>query len=352
MKHVTDKKDRCQTGKPCGKSCIHRFLKCRKELADQLSDDLGKVASANSSPSRDIKSIIRVGEKFTNGNQRLRVIASIARKFDLYDQRVREKMLDPTVANWNKELLMESYQKALKVRARALEKAEKEMEKIRSEMLRTNLSEKLIKTTLDKINFVNTGSSSTIRSYAEEFMRMFNGKGFLRNAYTGPGIIPMSVKTIEKTDGRANARVMTGMIRTNDTKRTLFHEVAHIVERQSPELLAFTKRWVRGRAFNESQAYNYLVSRGIDAVPKAKDSSTGGLPLYLLRDLRPAGQYKDTEFAYVDRFMTTYMGKHYRNRSTEVLSIATESFSDPKRMSALFFAHPDLFHLVAGLTQS
>jgi hypothetical protein len=67
--------------------------------------------------------------------------------------------------------------------------------------------------------------------------------------------------------------------------------------------------------------------------------------------LRGKGYRKD-EVAVIDNFVDPYMGKVYKDRFTEVVSMTIEHFSEPYLMSSLFKSHPDLFVLGVGLAST
>lgn len=97
--------------------------------------------------------------------------------------------------------------------------------------------------------------------------------------------------------------------------------------------------------------------RGLTPIPYRTERLGVGQverPVFKLADMHPLrGQkYKDDEVAVVNNFMTPYLGKVYTHKSTEVVSLTLENFSDPKSMSYIYIKHPDLFTLAVGLSQT
>ena len=87
-------------------------------------------------------------------------------------------------------------------------------------------------------------------------------------------------------------------------KRTLFHELSHVVEANSGFSGACSKDFVLSRATS-------------DATQK-------------LKDLCPGSKYEDDEIAYPDHFIDPYVGKVYNNENaSEVLSMGVERLTSP-----------------------
>lgn len=79
------------------------------------------------------------------------------------------------------------------------------------------------------------------------------------------------------------------------------------------------------------------------------DTSSGEKPLFKLKDMRPHLNHKDSELAYAGRYISPYMGRVYRGKVTEVISVALEHFSETAGMYRLYKEHPDLFTTIVGL---
>lgn len=119
-------------------------------------------------------------------------------------------------------------------------KGAKEMAVLRKELLKTNISDKTIKESLDKIPFVNKTKDLQlgVRKDIEEFAKMFNGGG-------------VTVKPARLSDGGQLTKVKLGtsraynqlgeilvpfgdptsVARTLKAKQTIFHEVGHSLEK-------------------------------------------------------------------------------------------------------------------------
>ena len=134
-----------------------------------------------------------------------------------------------------------------------------------------------------------------------------------------------------QTEGsrRANASHGSGVINIDSrfTKKTFFHELAHLLERE-PKILAAEI------AFRDSRA----------------DMSKG---LRKLRNITKNPGYKSDEVAYVGDYFDPYVGKVYpRNNSTEVMSMGLQMFSSPESIVDLRTKAPEMFNMMVGFMAS
>ena len=229
-----------------------------------------------------------------------------------------------------------------KTKKEILEKIEargaKEMGVLRKELLKTNISDKTIKESLDKIPFTNQTKALQlgVRKDIEEFAKMFNGGG-------------VSVKQARLSDGGQLTKVKLGtsraynelgeilvpfgdptsVARTLKAKQTIFHEVGHSLEK-------ITKN-------NLDMAVNWRTSR-----------ITSNIPTKAKTKVKRAWTLK--EKVLPDEFISPYVGRPYvrlgSDRATEVVSMGVEHFATPELMFRLYSVDPDHFHMILSLTRN
>jgi len=229
-----------------------------------------------------------------------------------------------------------------KTKKEILEKIEargaKEMAVLRKELLKTNISDKTIKESLDKIPFTNQTKALQlgVRKDIEEFAKMFNGGG-------------VSVKQARLSDGGQLTKVKLGtsraynelgeilvpfgdptsVARTLKAKQTIFHEVGHSLEK-------ITKN-------NLDMAVNWRTSR-----------ITSNIPTKAKTKVKRAWTLK--EKVLPDEFISPYVGRPYvrfgSDRATEVVSMGVEHFATPELMFRLYSVDPDHFHMILSLTRN
>ena len=100
----------------------------------------------------------------------------------------------------------------------------------------------------------------------------------------------------------------------------IWHETAHFIEKNRPELAMRAKEWIAVRAQGNS-------------IAKLKDITGLG--------------YKDDELAFPDHFIDHYAGKIYGHEASEVPSMGFEMFSNRDMLSQLI--HNDAEHLLMTL---
>lgn len=138
----------------------------------------------------------------------------------------------------------------------------------------------------------------------------------------------VKVKVHSKGDKRANATNISdhgkeGVIHLDSRfdKRVLWHELAHHIEADPVAKLA-AGQFIRRRS-EDGKAYS-------------------------LRSLTGNKGYRSNEAAYKDHFFDHYVGKIYRDGSTEVFSMAVESFSDPLTLGHRLLKDAETLEFVAG----
>ncbi len=209
---------------------------------------------------------------------------------------------------------------------------------LRKELLKTNISDKTIKESLDKIPFVNKTKDLQlgVRKDIEEFAKMFNGGG-------------VTVKPARLSDGGQLTKVKLGtsraynqlgeilvpfgdptsVARTLKAKQTIFHEVGHSLEKITKDNLDMAVGWRTSRV-------------------------TSNIPTKAKTKVKRAWTLK--EKVLPDEFITPYVGRPYvqygADRATEVVSMGVEHFATPELMFRLYSVDPDHFHMILSLTRN
>lgn len=256
-------------------------------------------------------------------------------------------------ANTRKEL-REQLSRNLQVVNTAQNELVSVMGGIRQKMLgNSKMNPEQINTIVSNIDLIKAGKgvSKDIQSQLAEFAKMFGGKGF-SNVKETPGMGVSLLTTVFFNKGRAWADVEMGHMRLDGTKANTFHEMGHYIEHQRPWLQKFVGKWRNDRAWDRATVKEMY---GMEDVPPPIVSTirSGGrrLPVIPMSYLTGSKGYSRDEVAVADEYLSPYMGKIYRDGGTEVLSMSIEQFSSPQRMATLRRAHPELFHLIIGLSQ-
>lgn len=192
--------------------------------------------------------------------------------------------------------------------------------------------------------FVNSGKISAAAQLLEDLRSrtspvdaaVLTGKVKIDKALIRPandfyqltGLELKRLKEIRLLPERSSADIRAGII-TIDSRNSLdrqrasvFHEMGHFLERQSPE--------------NIKKANDFVLSK-----------ATG--PKELLSKILNDNRYGLSESAYPGNFLNPYVGKTYISGATEVISVGLEHFVSPLALSKFFKAAPDQFELVAGI---
>jgi hypothetical protein len=184
--------------------------------------------------------------------------------------------------------------------------------------------------------------------YGEERIR-----GILEDFYKISGGKPTNLVTIdykdryyrgELTDEKERAYALRDEQRVNvgqhvyedgvvdevSLRKILFHEMGHHVEfgddlRTRPKYSFAAEGWRDDRATSDE--------------PQKLSEITG------------FSGYGDDEVAKPGDFFHPYLGKVYRDGSTEVVAMGIENFTDPAAMLRLYERQPDLFDFVLGVTE-
>lgn len=105
--------------------------------------------------------------------------------------------------------------------------------------------------------------------------------------------------------------------------QVLWHEYGHHLEYSNPEFARAASEWIKSKATSDT--------------PQK------------LRNLIPGSGYGNSEVAYPDKFIDPYVGKYYKNGTTEVVSMGLEHLASPALMQKLYEADPDHFFLILGM---
>ena len=250
----------------------------------------------------------------------------------------------------------------------------KNLEKLRNKMLETSLTDAQVTKLVNNVDISKSFTASQkgqIKNYFTEYVRMFNGAGFVDSVNGVP-----AVNAVGKAK-RASCAFYKGTFTTSGnrkgliSKRTTFHEITHVVEVANPKLNNYTNKWKFDRAFGDVGAKkiadkkileNYLDSP--NARPNKAMTTKLEKPVYQLKSITPIN-YRKEELAFVNDYKNPYMGKVYdmfdyskygdfKNKinPSEVLTMYVETFADTSNMQTLIQKHPDLFELVVGMSRA
>ena len=225
------------------------------------------------------------------------------------------------------------------------------------------------------VNQVSISSSFTgpqqaqIKNYFNEYVRMFNGAGFTEAANGVP-----AVNTIGKARRGScrfwEGKFTTGVNGSTVNKRTVFHEITHVVEVANPKLNNSMNKWKFDKAFGDVGA-RAIKDKNVlreymykpNSRPNYSMSEKLNKPVYKLKNITRIN-YRDKELAFVDEYKDAYMGKVYDMydysfdyikgtiNPSEVLTMSVETFSDVEKMQTLIQKHPDLFEVVVGMSRA
>ena len=273
--------------------------------------------------------------------------------------------LDPKLA----DKLAADFEKAKTKYFAYREKFEKQMETLRNKMLETNLNDaqvdKFIKNT--KITSWKAPQKTQIRGYLNEYIRMFNGNGFVDSANGVPAITKIGKAkrgSCKFWEGSLTTQFKSSMFGTPTTvsKSTTFHEITHAVEVANPKLNKFMQSWRTNKGFTDKEKIRANMVRK-EGMSVYGPSQQVGKPVYRLKDITTI-KYDPREVALVDHYLDAYMGKVYKPydfkrfgidekiEATESLTMTVERFADPQKMGALYKQHPELFELIVGMSRA
>jgi len=240
------------------------------------------------------------------------------------------------------------------------------LEKLKNKMLETSLSQSQIDTFVKntKITTFNAAQKTQIRGYLNEYIRMFNGNGFI----AAPNGVPPITK-IGKAQRASNSywkgQMSTSLKRGNAvSKSTTFHEITHSVEVMNPKLNNYMNEWKFNKGFTDKTKIQEVIHNKKALASSGASDLAAGKPVYKLKDITNI-PYDAREKAFVDKYLDPYMGKIYdadkfvKNfgiqgapEASEVLTMTVQQFADVENMQKLLSEHPDIFELIVGMSRA
>jgi hypothetical protein len=114
---------------------------------------------------------------------------------------------------------------------------------------------------------------------------------------------------------------------------TIMHEMGHHIEMSHPEITEASCDFV------------------IDRCRRHYKATTGrnNIELKPLKELVPGSNYKDGESAWVDNFVSPYVGKDYGRHYSEVVSMGMQQFSSRYGLTRFAQDDPEHFHFMLGM---
>ena len=265
---------------------------------------------------------------------------------------------------------MDKFDKAKNAYLKYKESFTNKLEKLRNKMLDTPLNDtqidKFIKNV--KITTFNAAQKTELRGQLNEYIRMFNGNGFIDSANGIPAITKIgkaSRASCKFWEGSMTASARTRKVGSkflNVRKATTFHEISHSVEVANPKLNKYLNKWKLDKGFTDKDKIIDAMQNKKASIVK-KPTEKLGKPVYKLEDIRRGGYRKD-EVALVNEYISPYMGKVYEpydfskfgitldTEPSEVLSMSIERFAGTESMTKLLMQHPDLFEIVVGMSRA
>lgn len=368
---------RCSKGKSCGASCITKSKICRKDLnsnsSQSLRDVRDKVSTSGSptlttggSPS-DTTATVTLGlktdkpEDFIAAGKaaldkyRSSLDSSIKKLQELKEEirDIKGILADPNIKGAERKELNDRLTELGAKRFSLGIKLSATMEELRNDMLVPTVPQNVLDRAVNRVTISGFGAAEEAanRGRLLEFAKMFNGRGLgdeisSSGENRGPRLLNLA-KLDSNEDQRAYAIPSKGLVKLKpvETNTIAFHEFAHIIENQYPQVFKFAEGWRDGRAFSEQQ-----IKAENPSIAMAK---VGNVSVVRLAEFVGPNNYGPNEIAVVDKFWNAYMGKVYPgSSSTEVLSMAVQAFAGSSDMVALYRAHPDLFEYVVGMAVS
>ena len=248
----------------------------------------------------------------------------------------------------------------------------KNLEKLRNKMLETSLTDVQVNKFVNQVSISSsfTGpQQAQIKNYFSEYVRMFNGAGFTEAANGVPAVNSIG-KARRGSCKFWKGTFTTGVNGSTVNKRTVFHEITHVVEVANPKLNNSMNKWKFDKAFGDVGA-RAIKDKNVlkeymykpNSRPNYSMSEKLNKPVYKLKNITRIN-YRDKELAFVDEYKDAYMGKVYDMydysfdyikgtiNPSEVLTMSVETFSDVEKMQTLIQKHPDLFEVVVGMSRA
>jgi len=245
------------------------------------------------------------------------------------------------------------------------EKFETRLTTLRNKMLETTLNDaqvnKYIKNT--KITTWNAAQKTEIRGQLDEYIRMFNGNGFI-DAENGVPAITKIGKASRASNSHWKGSITTQLNRQGKiSKSTTFHEITHSVEVMNPKLNNYMNEWKFKKGFTDNAKIKEVIHNKRAFPESGAIDRAAGKPIYKLKDITNI-RYQPREKAFVDKYLDPYMGKKYepydfsrfgikeKLESSEVLTMTVQQFGKVENMAKLYREHPELFELIVGMSRA
>jgi len=245
------------------------------------------------------------------------------------------------------------------------EKFEARLTTLRNKMLETTLNDaqinKYIKNT--KITTWNAAQKTEIRGQLDEYIRMFNGNGFI-DAENGVPAITKIGKASRASNSHWKGSITTQLNRQGKiSKSTTFHEITHSVEVMNPKLNNYMNEWKFKRAFTDNAKIKEVINNKRAYAESGAVDRAAGKPIYKLKDITNI-RYEPREKAFVDKYLDPYMGKKYepydytrfgikgKLEGSEVLTMTVQQFGKVENMAKLYREHQDLFEIIVGMSRA
>jgi len=245
------------------------------------------------------------------------------------------------------------------------EKFETRLTTLKNKMLETTLNDaqinKYIKNT--KITTWNAAQKTEIRSQLDEYIRMFNGNGFI-DAENGVPAITKIGKASRASNSHWKGSITAQLNRQGKiSKSTTFHEITHSVEVMNPKLNNYMNEWKFKRAFTDNAKIKEVINNKRAYAESGLVDRAAGKPIYKLKDITNI-RYQPREKAFVDKYLDPYMGKKYepydfsrfgikeKLESSEVLTMSVQQFGKVENMTKLYREHQDLFEIIVGMSRA
>ena len=237
-------------------------------------------------------------------------------------------------------------------------------EKLKNRMLETSLSQsqidQFVKNT--KITTWNAAQKTQIRGYLGEYIRMFNGNGFIASSNGVPPITKIG-KAQRASNSYWKGQMSTSGGRTV-SKSTTFHEITHSVEVMNPKLNNYMNEWKFKKGFTDNAKIKEVIHNKKAYAGSGASDLAKKKPVYKLKDITHIN-YDAREKAFVDKYLDPYMGKIYEPdnfvkrfgiegapEASEVLTMTVQQFADVENMPRILADHPDLFELIVGMSRA
>ncbi|MBW4478611.1 MAG: hypothetical protein KME54_17565 [Tolypothrix brevis GSE-NOS-MK-07-07A] len=168
--------------------------------------------------------------------------------------------------------------------------------------------------TKDFDNSVKSMGKSVTQTAAAEFYQIARGYG------------SSTLRTFKRDTDRAyaNKQEKTINIGVFPDKHTIYHEMGHHVEFEDPRIAAAAREWRDKRATGEEQSLNSLVEYGT---------------------------FREDEKAKPDKYISPYVGKVYRDGSTEVISMGIQHFHSKESMLEFYEQDREHYQFIMGVAR-